>query len=177
MDKDLKIFALEYVKIHDDLLKEQKLAIGKFIMEASDDQVKYMLLSGEVKDKLTEDDKKLVESDGAILDSMQSQWMSTSAQQDLAASGASAAIWSMIAIKAAHVAYKRFLSQAAKACKGMSGLDKTNCMSKFKKKAQAAKVQSLQSGLSKCSKDKNPAKCKAKVQKALNKEKAKMGAL
>ena len=171
MDKDLKIFALEYVKIHDDLLKEQKLAIGKFIMEASDDQVKYMLLSGEVKDKLTREDLKFTK------ESWQGQYMSTASQQDLAAGGASAAIWSMIAIKAAHVAYKRFLSQAAKACKGMSGLDKTNCMSKFKKKAQAAKVQSLQSGLSKCSKDKNPAKCKAKVQKALNKEKAKMGAL
>ena len=43
MDKDLKIFALEYVKVHDNLLKEEKLAIGKFVMETSDEQVLYML--------------------------------------------------------------------------------------------------------------------------------------
>ena len=56
MDNQLKIFALEYVKIHDDLLKEEKFAIGQFIMESSDDQVRFMLITGEVKDNLTKED-------------------------------------------------------------------------------------------------------------------------
>lgn len=56
MDKQLKIFALEYIKKHGNLLKEEKLALGKFVMEASDNQVKFMLATGEVKDKLTKED-------------------------------------------------------------------------------------------------------------------------
>ncbi len=66
MDKTLKIFALKYVKKHD-LLKEEKLAIGKFIVEADDNQVKFLLLTGEVKDSLTEDDQKLVKEKSSAL--------------------------------------------------------------------------------------------------------------
>jgi Tfp pilus assembly protein PilE len=77
----------------------------------------------------------------------------------------------------AYQAYKRFLSKAARSCKGKSGLDKTNCMVKYKKQAQAAKVKTLQSGMSKCAKTKDPAKCKTQLQGKISKEKAKMGAL
>ena len=74
-------------------------------------------------------------------------------------------------------AYKRFLSKAARACSGKSGLEKTSCMNKFKKQAQAAKIKELQSGMSKCAKTKDPARCKSKLQGKINKEKSSMGAL
>jgi len=60
MDKSLKIFALQYVKEHDNLTKEQKLGVAEFIMEGSDEQVKFLLATGEVKDKLTQEDKTLL---------------------------------------------------------------------------------------------------------------------
>jgi len=69
MDKNLKIFALKYVKLHNDLLKEEKLAIGEFIMEASDKQVSYMLLTGEVKDKLTKEDINFIKTSWSKLQS------------------------------------------------------------------------------------------------------------
>ena len=144
-------------------------------MEARDDQVAFMLLSGEVKDKLTEDDKNLVESDGAILESGTFGYLGN--VETGAAGGLAAAAVAAAATIASVKLYKRFLSKAAKACSGKSGLEKTSCMTKFKKQAQAAKVQALQSGIAKCSKSKDPTSCKAKLQGKINKEKAKMGAL
>ena len=190
MDKDLKIFALEYVKLHDHLLKEQKLAIGQFIMEASDDQVKYMLLSGEVKYGLTEENKMLAKSfieEYSGLDQYHAGQVSGSAMgrmqgheaghsQGVQSTLTAVAIVASVAT-ASYAVYKRFLSKAAKACKGKGGLEKTNCMSKFKKQAQAAKIKELQSGMTKCTKSKDPTSCKAKLQGKINKEKAKMGAL
>ena len=160
MDNQLKIFALEYVKLHDDLIKEEKLAIGQFIMEASNDQVKFLLATGEVKDKLTTEDSELVES-------WDSQWLNTGQQVGIFASGVQAAVAAALVIKAGTMAYKRFFSQAAKSCTGKSGSEKTDCIQKFKDKAKQAKVKTLRSGLGKCSKSKNPEKCKAKINKEL----------
>jgi hypothetical protein len=168
MSNQLKIFALEYVKLHDNLLKEQKLAIGQFIMEASDEQVVFMLATGEIKDKLKEQDLSFIEE------------IDMKAPVEFQAglgTGLAVAVYSAAIAVGALKAYKRFLSKAARTCKGKSGIEKTNCMNKFKKQAQAAKVQALQGGISKCSKTKDPAKCKVKLQGKINKEKAKMGAL
>jgi hypothetical protein len=176
MDKDLKIFALEYVKLHDRLLKEQKLAIGQFIMEASDDQVSYMLLTGEVKDKLNEKDLLYIKEidmnvmPGANMD------QKTAFGAGLGSGLAAAAYTAMIVVGAVK-AYKRFLSKAARSCSGKSGHEKTSCMNKFKKQAQVAKVKALQGGMGKCAKTKDPTSCKSKLQAKINKEKAKMGAL
>ncbi|MBY9000055.1 MAG: hypothetical protein KGD64_04005 [Candidatus Heimdallarchaeota archaeon] len=186
MDKELKIFALEYVKLHDRLLKEQKLAIGQFIMEASDDQVKYMLVSGEVKYGLTEDDKILAKSfveTPANFFNTYDYGLAVGKDKGIQiaqAQGAKALTALAIVAAAstlAYAAYKRFYSKAAKACKGKGGLEKTNCMNKYKKQAQAAKIKELQSGMSKCAKGKDPSTCKLKLQGKINKEKAKMGAL
>jgi len=57
-------------------------------------------------------------------------------------------------------AYKRFLSQAAKACKGKSGAEKTACMKAYKAKGIKAQIATIKSGMSKCAKTKNPEKCK-----------------
>lgn len=69
-------------------------------------------------------------------------------------------------------AYKRFFSQAAKACSSFSGSEKTNCMNKYKVKAQQAKVSALTAGKAKC---KGSAACKGKLDIKIAKEKSKLG--
>jgi len=89
----------------------------------------------------------------------------------MATGGAAAAA---LAIYAGYKIYKRFFSQAAKACAGMSGAAKTACMNKYKKQAimkQAAAIQSASA--SACAKSKDPAKCKAGVAKKVQALKAK----
>ena len=68
------------------------------------------------------------------------------------------------------------MSQAGKECKGKSGVEKTNCLAKFKQKAQAEKIKTMKAAMAKCSKTKDPATCKNKIQLAISKEKSKMGA-
>ena len=78
-----------------------------------------------------------------------------------------------LALYASYKVYKRFFSKAAKACSGMSGADKTACMKKYKVGALNAQAKSLSSAGAKCSKSKDPAKCKAGIQKKVAGLKAK----
>lgn len=71
-------------------------------------------------------------------------------------------------IASADSAYKRFFSQAAKACKGKSGKEKTICMNNYKRKGKEQQLRKLQSSISKCSKDKNPDKCRKRLTKKIN---------
>jgi hypothetical protein len=80
--------------------------------------------------------------------------------QKLAVGGAAAAV---AAVAAGVVVYKKFFSQAAKACKGKSGADKKNCMNSFKAKGLQAAKAKVMSGMSKCKDDKCKAKLKAKA--------------
>lgn len=63
--------------------------------------------------------------------------------------------------------FKRYMSQAAKACKKFRFGDKTNCMRQHEIKAIRAEIGSLQSNLNKCDQEKKPSVCRAKVDKKL----------
>jgi len=89
---------------------------------------------------------------------------------------AASALAALLAYAASKV-YKRFLSQAAKACKGQSGAAKTACMKQYKAKALKAQAADLQKGLSACSKAKNPASCKARVTQRIQSLQRKAAAL
>ena len=78
----------------------------------------------------------------------------------MATGGAAAAA---LAIYAGAKIYKRFFSQAAKACGGQSGDAKTSCMNKYKKAAIMKQASAIQSASGTCAKSKNPEKCKAGV--------------
>lgn len=69
--------------------------------------------------------------------------------------------------------YKRFLSQAARACKGKSGAEKSACMAKAKADALKKQIADIQSGSAVCAKSKNPEACRAGVNKKIEKLKAK----
>jgi hypothetical protein len=88
----------------------------------------------------------------------------------MATGGAAAAA---LAIYAGYKIYKRFFSQAAKACGGQSGSAKTACMNKYKKQALMKQVAGIQSAAGACSKSKDPAKCKAAIATKVSALKAK----
>ncbi len=78
---------------------------------------------------------------------------------------------------AAYKAYQRFFSQAARACKGKSGAEKTGCMKQFKVKGLQASKTVMAASVSKCAKTKDPAKCKLKIQSKMQGIDAKMAKL
>lgn len=178
MDKQLKIFALEYIKEHDGLLKEERLALGQFVMEASDNQVKFMLLTGEVKDNLIEGEINFIEKNESILEF----WILTDRDFAIvfgagAYVGVAAAVFVAAASSLAFRAYKRYLSKAAKACKGKAGEERTSCLKKASREAKKQKIKLLEKGLSQCGKTKSPSQCKVKFREKITREKAQMGAL
>jgi hypothetical protein len=59
------------------------------------------------------------------------------------------------------MAYKRFFSKAAKACKGSP--DRRLCVLRYKIKAKEVQMKTIRSKASLCSKDANPANCKNKI--------------
>ena len=65
------------------------------------------------------------------------------------------------------VLYKRFLSKSARACKGRKGLDRENCVIKFRIAGYEASIKSLQSSFRDCSQTSDPFKCKSKMQDRL----------
>ncbi len=63
------------------------------------------------------------------------------------------------------MAYKRFFSKAAKACKGSP--DRKLCVLRYKVKAKEAQMKTIKSKAGLCSKDPNPANCKNKILRKL----------
>lgn len=72
------------------------------------------------------------------------------------------------------MAYKRFFSQAARACKGLSGGDKTKCMLQYQAKGVNAAISNLKSKMGQC---KGDPKCTAKIQKQIGKYQNKLNKL
>ena len=82
-----------------------------------------------------------------------------------------------LAIYAGAKVYKRFFSQAAKACGGMKGAAKTQCMGKYKKQAIMKQAAAIQSASGSCAKSKSPEKCKAGIAKKVQSLKAKAASI
>ena len=60
--KDLKVTAMLYVKEDSNLKDEEKISIMEFIKGSSKQQVEHLLLTGEMKEELTEDDINAVKA-------------------------------------------------------------------------------------------------------------------
>ena len=78
---------------------------------------------------------------------------------------------------AAYQVYKKYMSKAARNCKGKSGMDKRNCMVAFQKKGLQAKANTLQTLKSHCSKSKSPGKCNQKYDSKIKKIRYKIATL
>jgi len=70
------------------------------------------------------------------------------------------------------MAYRKFWSKAAQACKGAA--DQDACRKQYKMKAKMAQVSALNSAKAKCAKTKKPDACKAKIDAKIASIKGKM---
>jgi len=182
---EIKLFAGYYVAEHDNLTTDEKVKLIDWVKNANTEQIKYLLLTGKVKDNLVQEDLDYLKegigtqawqafgmSSGDPVKGIYTMGMSHGFKLGMAGT-ALAALAAMMAAKA----YKSFLSKAAKACKGKSGVTKKACMEKFRLEGMKSKVRILQKSLSMCTKTKNPAACKSKIQMKIAREKAKLGQL
>jgi len=76
--------------------------------------------------------------------------------------------------KMAYDFYQQNYSAFAKQCKGLPANEKTICMLHAKARAKAAEVSKLKSAMAKCSKAKNPEKCKTTLLNKVNQANATM---
>jgi hypothetical protein len=81
--------------------------------------------------------------------------------QGQSGSAAAIAVAAAAALTAGVVAYKRFFSKGARACKNAP--DRSQCLKDLKKKAMGARIQAMNAGKAKCAVTKNPEHCKAKI--------------
>ena len=71
-----------------------------------------------------------------------------------------------LALYGAYKVFQRYITQAGRACR--KAVDRRACRKQFKINAIKAQINALKSGMSKCSKDKNPEKCKTRIQKKIS---------
>jgi fructose-specific phosphotransferase system component IIB len=72
-----------------------------------------------------------------------------------------------IIIAAAYIIYKRFLTKAARACKGKKFGKKNLCMNIYKKNALAVRISNMKANITKCKNSTDLNKCKEKVSQKL----------
>jgi hypothetical protein len=182
MEKDvLKVFASTYVT-ESDLTVDQKVELINFIRVAEKDDILALLVTG--SPVLTESASvdNLVKTElfiESVIDEYSNSFahnyddygrqigkMQLTGKGKVAASIAAATV-AAAAVAGAYKIYKNYFSKAARACKGKEGDAKQACMKKFKADAVKAEISALKSGMSKCAKSKDPAKCKAAIQKKI----------
>ncbi len=70
--------------------------------------------------------------------------------------------------KMAYDVYQKNYSKFARECKGLSDREKNICMLNAKARAKKTEISKIQAGISKCSKAKNPEKCKQTLSNKLS---------
>jgi len=167
---DLKIFALEYIKLHDNLLKEEKLALGEFVIEASDEQVKFMLFTGEVKDKLNKEELSYIKEIGITEPGFGHVIINlTKGEFAIGATVAAAAImW---------YAMKGMMKLAqAKQCRNMkSGSTEGRiCENEVIIRSEKKRIEILRAKMHLCKNSKDKTKCESKVKEKIVKSETKI---
>jgi hypothetical protein len=169
---DIQEFALFYVDEHN-LPTKVHNEFYKFIKEGTDEQVKHLLITGEMKSNLSESDLEKVNEVGI------SNWsgvdrININASHDETA--IAAAVIAAFAARAAWRAYKDHISKIGKQCSqykhGTS--ERKACEQKAKNTALQTQINVLKTGMGKCTKSKDPAKCKASIQSKIEKVKGKI---
>ena len=184
---DLKIFTMFYINEHDNLTKKEKLELMLFVREASKEQVGYLLITGEVQNKLTESHLRTL-NEGITGTAWRALGVTPISKDPVTSIytfgmshgfklGMGAAALAALAGVIGYKVYQAYLSKAARACKGKSGPAKTDCMVKFKKAGVMKRIEAMKKVEANCSKTKDPEKCKFKIARQIAKAKAKMGEL
>ncbi|MFW9871856.1 MAG: hypothetical protein ACFFG0_02055 [Candidatus Thorarchaeota archaeon] len=227
----LKELAYEYILLHDNLTKEEKLQVGVFVKNASDEQVMALLLTGECKQlqegeadfakqlfnifayklcELTGDFSSGVVQSGmgggmAWMRRLASKWADYKAGTETiqgpfgvnvrmpkdmeswagsydsaiknikSGTPVAALVMAALVILVASRAYKKYFSEAAKACKGKGSKELIQkCVKQYKLKALKAQLMELQSSIKACDTTKKPDKCRKAINKKIMKIKQKI---
>jgi len=195
---ELKIFAGYYITEQQNLTKQEKKTLLEFVKNANENQIQNLLQTGkmiyEKKEILKEGllsviigyligsgtagqyssvDVGKARSSGYEAGKETGEYFGHKAGYEAGSSegmlyGAAAAALVAGILTVSYKVYQTKLSKAARACNQYKGLDKQECMVKFKKEAIQAKISMMKKGASKiCSKSKNSADCKAKMQQKI----------
>ncbi len=175
---NLKLFTFFYINEQDKLTISEKKYLYNFVEKANEQQIKNLLLTGNIVENLEEIEFRY----GGM--PMNDLWKALAQSKGYSAGltsgvGKGLAVSALVALSVAVAAktYKRFFSKEARACQGLKGVEKTNCMIKAKKLAQQAKIKELEKGLALCTKSKKPGTCSDKIKHKIAIEKAKLGDL
>ena len=146
-----------------DMLKK----MTNFVMtEATDYQVLSMVFEGILPDETSNEEKEI-----SLKETVQNIINGQLITEEVGTVG-KAAIATVVggpaglALYGAYKIFQRYMTQAGRACR--KAVDRRACRKQFKINAIKAQIAALKSGMSKCSKDKKPEKCKAKIQKKIN---------
>lgn len=119
-----------------------------------------------------EDSSKSVETVEEYLNKLNEFEPATMAALGAVRTGVSAVMYSVMAIKLAYEFYKKNFTAAAKRCADLSDSEKSICLLDAKARAKAAEISKLKGGMANCAKDRNPQKCKLRLNNRLNQSSA-----
>jgi hypothetical protein len=167
--EDLREFTYFYINEHDHLSKEERKTLYDFALEASTDQLKYLLLTGEMKKHLTKTEISEIGTWGVSAGSH--PWASPGGVQVGAGRGVvglAAAAALALAARTAYRAYKDKINKLTRRCSHIKHgtPERRKCETKAKIEATTAKIKSLvDTGKKLCPKSKDPKKCQEKIEK------------
>jgi hypothetical protein len=181
---DLQEFALIYLECVDSLKENDKTIFIKFINESTDKQVAALLCTGKMY--TTTQLKEQVDGFGGEQLYKLGSTLNPASFSDLLdplghiitnqiigggmiiGAGALAAL----AIKGGVKAFKRYLTKAGRACAGLDGVHKEQCLRKYRIEATKSQIAMLEKNKQICGKTKDPHKCAQKIQKHIDQLKA-----
>jgi hypothetical protein len=182
---DLKLFALFYIKEHDDLSDKDKIKFMNFVEGANDDEILSLLYTGQMPG---DEIYRIREADGEAFRIEESSAVALATAGISARSlyktsksdtpkeekpwgattitlGASAA--SSLALALAHKINKKTMKQLSGKCEKEKGMAKKACHNKIKKDSIRAEKVALNSMKIKCRKTKNPETCIKNIDKRI----------
>jgi hypothetical protein len=173
--EDYKSITRQLVLESSNITNSKKLSLVDFIEEAEENHLDVILSDPDYVG-LTENDKEY------IMKALRHGYErglehGSEATSDKYLSGIGGFVAGVALVTASYQVYKRFFSKAAKSCQGLSSVEKTSCMNKFKRDGIKAQISMLEKNKPKCSETKDPSKCKKKVDDKIRKLKAKLGEL
>jgi len=178
----LKLFTAYYIQEHDELTNTQKIEALTMLKEMSEDKVLSFVTESPDLFLDPNDFAYLLEGFEDAVRGATKNWMKGKSDFEVGQAAGLAKAGELVstvaivalALKAAHIVYKEWLSKSARACKGKTGAEKQQCEYKFKVKSIQAQMAALNKGKSKCKQTKDPKKCALKIDSKILKLKAKI---
>lgn len=190
----LKMLCAEYVNLQENLSNKDKITFLKFLKECNHQQASHLLLYGEMvslssgkllldkRNRFVDYNTKADPFGGGSfslgdIEKAHSTNPLTAIKAAYRVQGAAGA--KVIAqkflphalivaaiITASIVLYKKYMTKAARACRGVD--DKSSCMIQYKMKAYGEQIKKLKMTSGLCKKSKNPDKCTKKIMGKIN---------